>query len=86
MPLITGIIRCLKKLKYWTKETAIEEIDEDGNGQIEIDEYLDWWGDSELIHLYEMQVNALEAGKPYRMMGDGSYAIATRFAYSRADA
>ena len=24
--------------------SAVEEIDEDGNGQIEIDEYLDWWG------------------------------------------
>eukprot|EP00944_MAST-04C_sp_MAST-4C-sp1_P000433 g433.t1 len=51
-------------------ETAIEEIDEDGNGQIEIDEYLDWWGDQELIRLYSMQVDALEAGKPYRMMGE----------------
>ena len=51
-------------------EVAIEEIDEDGNGQIEIDEYLDWWGDQELIRLYSMQVDALEAGKPYRMMGE----------------
>ena len=32
---------------------AVEEIDEDGNGQIEVDEYLDWWGDQELIQLYE---------------------------------
>eukprot|EP00944_MAST-04C_sp_MAST-4C-sp1_P001851 g1851.t1 len=32
---------------------AIEEIDEDGNGQIEIDEYLDWWADPELIEMFE---------------------------------
>ena len=51
-------------------ETAIEEIDEDGNGQIEIDEYLDWWGDTELIRLYNVQLDALEAGKPYMMMGE----------------
>ena len=50
-------------------ETAIEEIDEDGNGQIEIDEYLDWWGDPELLALYGAQQDALEAGKPYRLMG-----------------
>ena len=51
-------------------EKAVADIDEDGNGQIEVDEYLDWWGDDELIHLYEMQCDALEAGKPYKMMGD----------------
>ena len=45
---------------------AVEEIDEDGNGQIEVDEYLDWWADPELIALYENQCDALEAGKPYR--------------------
>ena len=32
-------------------EKAIEDIDEDGNGQIEIDEYLAWWGDSELSEI-----------------------------------
>ena len=49
---------------------AVEEIDEDGNGQIEVDEYLEWWSDPELIALYENQCDALEAGKPYRVMGD----------------
>ena len=49
---------------------AVQTIDEDGNGQIEVDEYLAWWGDDELIHLYEMQCNALEANKPYKMMAD----------------
>jgi Ca2+-binding EF-hand superfamily protein len=49
---------------------AVKQIDEDGNGQIEVDEYLDWWGDAELIELYEARVDALESGKPYRMMSD----------------
>ena len=49
---------------------AVEEIDEDGNGQIEVDEYLAWWGDQDLIDLYEDQQDALEAGKPYRVMGE----------------
>ena len=49
---------------------AVEEIDEDGNGQIEVDEYLDWWGDAELIALYNNQQDALESGKPYRVMGE----------------
>eukprot|EP00947_MAST-08B_sp_MAST-8B-sp1_P005606 g5606.t1 len=31
---------------------AIEMIDEDGNGQIEVDEYLMWWGDDDLLELY----------------------------------
>ena len=34
---------------------AILEIDEDGNGQIEVDEYLMWWGDRELLDLYNEQ-------------------------------
>jgi Ca2+-binding EF-hand superfamily protein len=49
---------------------AVEEIDEDGNGQIEVDEYLEWWGDQELIGLYSNQQDALESGKPYRVMGE----------------
>jgi hypothetical protein len=49
---------------------AVEEIDEDGNGQIEVDEYLDWWGDQQLIDLYGNQLDALESGKPYRVMGE----------------
>ena len=24
-------------------QEAVDQIDEDGNGQIEVDEYLDWW-------------------------------------------
>ena len=51
-------------------EKAVEEIDEDGNGQIEIDEYLEWWGDPELNALFGSQMEALEAGKPYRLMGE----------------
>ena len=27
---------------------AIVTLDEDGNGQVEITEYLDWWGDEDL--------------------------------------
>lgn len=50
-------------------ETAVEEIDEDGNGQIEVDEYLDWWGDERLIELYELRCDALENGKPYKLLG-----------------
>ena len=49
--------------------TAVEEIDEDGNGQIEIDEYLDWWGNDAIIELYERRCDALENGKPYRLLG-----------------
>ena len=60
-----GIILSAHELK-----DAVDEIDEDGNGQIEVDEYLEWWGDQELIDLYEARQDALESGKPYRMMSD----------------
>ena len=60
-----GIILSVIELK-----DAVETIDEDGNGQIEVDEYLDWWGDADLIELYSARVDALESGKPYRMMSD----------------
>ena len=33
---------------------VIEEIDEDGNGQIEIDEYLDWWPIRSLLKCLRM--------------------------------
>ena len=49
-------------------EDAVAQIDADGNGQIEVDEYLEWWGDTELIELYEERMEAIENGKPYRMM------------------
>jgi Ca2+-binding EF-hand superfamily protein len=60
-----GIILSASELK-----DAVDTIDEDGNGQIEVDEYLDWWGDKELIELYNARRDALESGKPYRMMSD----------------
>ena len=60
-----GIILSAAELK-----DAVDTIDEDGNGQIEVDEYLDWWGDNELIDLYNARRDALESGKPYRMMSD----------------
>eukprot|EP00943_MAST-04B_sp_MAST-4B-sp1_P004169 g4169.t1 len=59
-----GVILSPKEL-----ETAVEEIDEDGNGQIEVDEYLDWWGDDRLIELYQLRCDALENGKPYKLLG-----------------
>jgi len=34
---------------------AILKIDEDGNGQIEVDEFLEWWGEDDLIEEYERQ-------------------------------
>ena len=42
---------------------AVEDIDEDGNGQIEVDEYLEWWGDDALTQLYIDQRNALEQNR-----------------------
>ena len=50
-------------------DDAIERIDEDGNGQIEIDEYLEWWGDEDVTERYEERMEALESGKPYRLLG-----------------
>ena len=38
--------------------SGFKYLDEDGNGQIEVDEYLAWWGDEELIELYESQIEA----------------------------
>jgi len=46
------------KLDQSTLNAVIIEIDEDGNGQIEVDEYLAWWGDQELIDLYEENPDA----------------------------
>jgi hypothetical protein len=34
---------------------AIIKIDDDGNGQIEVDEYLEWWGDKEILARWQEQ-------------------------------
>ena len=39
-------------------EEAILEIDDDGNGAVDLDEYLMWWGDDELLTLYRRRASA----------------------------
>ena len=34
---------------------AVVTLDEDGNGQVELAEYLDWWGDEDLVALHAVK-------------------------------